>query len=142
MYANLKNCIGKNIEKLFLEWFYLNNSPVSIIRLYVKFDSYFDITSCEENVFIREQKEFPHNEICGEFVYKPIEQKIKWLYKCRVVSIKYLIDSNNIKRGILFIFEQDHNFAFYNKGYEFDDDNKFELDINLGTALHYKTTDF
>ena len=56
MCANLKNCIGNILEQVFLEWFYINNNPISIVRLYVKFDSYFDITCCEENVFIREEK--------------------------------------------------------------------------------------
>lgn len=86
------------------------------------------------------KKKNPKNTNSGEFVYMPIEQKIKWLYQCRIIAIKYLVDSNNIKRGILFLFEHDHNFAFYNKGYELDDDDKFELNINLN-ILDYKMID-
>jgi len=140
MYANLKNSIGKVIERVFLEWYYFNGQPDSISRLYVKVNSYFDITCCEENVFIREQKETPTVIISGEFTYKPIEQNIEWLHQCRIISIKYLVNSFNIKRGILFIFSYNHNFIFYNEGYEFDDIDKFEIDVNMN-LLPYNVID-
>ncbi|GHU75488.1 hypothetical protein FACS189413_19940 [Bacteroidia bacterium] len=133
---SLKNCIGKIFESVLLEWFYLNNIPISIVRLYIKVNSYFDITCCEENVFIKEQKDIPNTTISHEFIYKPIEQHIEWLHHCKVISIKYLIDSKNIRRGILFMFEHDHNFAFYNKGYEYDDNDVFEIDINTNSVFY------
>jgi hypothetical protein len=136
MSENLKSCIGKGIERIFLEWFYFNNQPESIGRLYIQVDSYFDITCCEENVFIREQKETPTTQIFDEFTYKPIEQNIEWLHQCEIISIKYLVDSLNIKRGILFVFEQNHNFMFYNRGYEFDDEDNFEIDVNMNSLLY------
>jgi hypothetical protein len=137
MYTDFKNYKGNIIEQVFLEWFYLNDVPVSVIRLYVKIHSYFDITCCEEKVVIREQKEPPRIVISGEYVYKPVEQTIKWLHQCGIVSVKYLTDSNDIRRGLLFIFEHNHNFIFYNRGYELDDDDKFEIDVNVD-ALPYK----
>ena len=140
MCINLRKCIGKSVEGVLLEWYYFNEQPDSIVRLYIKVSSYFDITCCEENVFIREQKETPTDIISGQFIYKPIEQQIEWLHQCKIVSIKYLVDSLNIKRGILFIFEHNHNFIFYNKGYEFDDNKKFEIDINVN-SLPYDAVD-
>ncbi len=137
MNANLKKIIRKNIDKIFLEWFYFNDQPDSIIRLYIKVDSYFDITCCEENVFIREQKETPTKTNSGEFIFKPIEQNIEWLHQCKIISIKYLIDFKNIKRGVLLIFDHNHNFVFYNKGYEIDDNNKFEIDINIKSLQYF-----
>ena len=131
MYANLKKCIGKSIEKMFLEWYYFNDQPYSIIRLYIKVDLYFGITCCEENISIREQKEIPMTINSGEFTYKIIHQDIKWLSQYKIVSIKYLVDSLGIKRGLLFVFEHNHNFMFYNKGYEFDDEEKFEIDVDI-----------
>ena len=38
MYVNLKKCIGKSVERVFLEWYYFNDQPYSIIRLYIKVD--------------------------------------------------------------------------------------------------------
>ncbi|MDR0698102.1 MAG: hypothetical protein LBG28_02610 [Tannerella sp.] len=131
MCTNLKKCIAKTFEKVFIEWFYLNDTPVSIVRLYIKGDLYFDITCCEENVSIREQEEIPENKVFQEFAYKPIEQNIEWLHQCKIDSIKYLMDLHNIKRGILFIFHNNHNFVYYNKGYEFDDNDIFEIDANI-----------
>ena len=131
MYTNLKKCIGKSIEKMFLEWYYFNDQPYSIIRLYIKVDLYFDITCCEENISIREQKEIPMTINSGEFTYKIIHLDIKWLSQYKIISIKHLVDSLNIKRGLLFVFEHNHNFMFYNKGYEFDDEEKFEIDVDI-----------
>jgi hypothetical protein len=140
MYTNFKNCIGKNIEKVFLEWFYFNAQPDSIIRLYIKVDSYYDIICCEENVFIREQQKMPISTISREFTYKPIEQNIEWLHQCKIVAIKYLVDINNIKRGIMLIFEHNHNFIFYNNGYESGDNDEFEIDTNID-LLPYSVID-
>ena len=131
MYVNLKKCIGKSVERVFLEWYYFNDQPYSIIRLYIKVDLYFGITCCEENIAIREQKETPMTINSGEFTYTIIHQDSKWLSQYKIVSIKYLVDSLGIKRGLLFVFEHNHNFMFYNKGYEFDDEEKFEIDVDI-----------
>ncbi|GHT84144.1 hypothetical protein FACS18947_1170 [Bacteroidia bacterium] len=138
--ADIKDCIGTVLKKVLLEYFYMNNECISIVRLYVQLDSYFDITCCEENVFIREQKESPIKTVSGEFNYIPIEQNIKWISQYKVFSIKYLIDSLNIKRGILFIFDSGHNFVYYNTGYEMGDNNVFDIDINL-KLLSYSLRD-
>ena len=56
---------------------------------------------------------------------------MKWLSQYKIISIKHLVDSLGIKRGLLFVFEHNHNFMFYNKGYEFDDEEKFEIDVDI-----------
>lgn len=131
MIINLRKCIGKSIERIFLEWYYFNDQPCSIIRMYIKVESYFDITCCEESIFIREQKEVPTTGSSGDFTYKLIQQDIKWLSRYKIISIKYLLDSFNVKRGLLFVFEHNHNLMFYNRGYEFDDEEKFEIDVDI-----------
>ena len=136
MYINFKKCIGESIERVFLEWYYFNDQPCSIIRLYIKVESYFDITCCEENISIREQKEIPMTINSGEFTYKLIQQDIEWLSQYKIISVKYLVDSLNVKRGLLFIFEHNHNFIFYNKGYEFDDEGKFDIDVDVYLLLY------
>ena len=136
MYINFKKCIGESIERVFFEWYYFNDQPCSIIRLYIKVESYFDITCCEENISIREQKEIPMTINSGEFTYKLIQQDIEWLSQYKIISVKYLVDSLNVKRGLLFIFEHNHNFIFYNKGYEFDDEGKFEIDVDVNLLLY------
>ena len=141
MIMNIKNCVGKIIKNVFLEWFYLNGISTSIVRLYIETDeNFYDITCCEENVFIRIQKEFPEDKDFKEFFYKPLKQNIEWLNKCKILYIKYLVDCLNLKRGILFIFENDHNFVFYNKGYEIEDKELFEIDINVA-LLPYNLID-
>ncbi|NDW13672.1 hypothetical protein D0T50_12335 [Bacteroides sp. 214] len=127
--------IGKTIKKILLEWFYFNEQPESIVRLYIEIDSYFDITCSEENVFIREQKDAPINVVCQQFAYKPIEKHVEWLSQSRVVSIKYLVDFQYIKRGVLFVFDNNHNFVFYNEGYANGDNAKFEVDVDLNKIL-------
>ncbi|GHV59590.1 hypothetical protein FACS1894182_13920 [Bacteroidia bacterium] len=129
--ADIKDCIGKVLEKVLLECFYMNDKFISIVRLYVQLYSYFDITCCEENVFIREQKEDPVKTVSGKYNYIPMEQNIEWLHQGKVFSIKYLIDSHSIKRGILFIFDNRHNFVYYNTGYEMEDNAVFDIDVNL-----------
>jgi len=137
----LDDVIGKFATKVFLEWFFMNNEPVSIIRLFIQInDIYLNITCCEENVIIKAQKESPTIMAFQEFSYKPIEQNIEWLNQYKIVSIKYLIDSVNIKRGILFTFENAHNLVYYNEGYKFDDIETFAIDVNL-KQLPYIFTD-
>ena len=140
MIIKLKKCIGKSIERIFLEWYYFNDQPCSITRLYIKVDSYFGITCCEENISIREQKEVPMTVNSGEFTYKLIQQDIKWLSQYKIISIKYLLDSFNVKRGLLFVFEHSHNLMFYNKGHEFDDEEKLEIDVDIN-LLSYDVID-
>ena len=140
MIINLRKCIGKSIERIFLEWYYFNDQPCSIIRLYIKVDLYFDITCCEESISIREQKEIPTTVNSGDFTYKLIQQDIKWLSQCKIISMKYLLDSLNVKRGLLFVFEHSHNLMFYNRGYEFDNEGKLGIDVDI-SLLPYDIID-
>ena len=129
---NLSDCIGKTIKKILLEWFYMNNEPISIIRLYVQIDDvYLNVLCSEENVYIKKQENCPVKMDVENFVYIPIEKNIDWLIQNKILSIKYLVDSINIKRGILFLFENHHNFAYYNMGYEIKDEGIFEIDVNI-----------
>lgn len=139
MNIKIEKYVGSYIDKVILEWFYFENNPVSIIRLYVQIDSILDITCCEEDVFIKERKEPPITIIAGEYAYIPIEQDISWLCQNKIISIKYLEDLHNIKRGIIFLFENKHNFLFYNKGYQHDDMAIFDIDIDIDIeSLAYK----
>lgn len=138
MYEPLKNCVGKIIEKIFLEWFYLDEQLDSIIRLYIKIGLIYDITCCEEDVYIREQREMPPNRIEEGYAYVPKEVNIEWLHKCKITSICFLVDCNSIKRGIVVIFENNHNFVFYNKGYAFNDHKEFEIDSSINNLYPYR----
>jgi hypothetical protein len=129
---NLKYYIGKFVKEIIIEWFYMDEKPISIIRLYVRInDIYLNITCCEENINIKEQKR-PLKINIEKFSYVPITEEIDWLPQYKLTSIKFLIDKYNIKRGVLFVFDNRHNFTYYNKGYEVKDENLFYIDVNIG----------
>ena len=113
------------IEKVFLECFFENEKFLSIISLIIKFNSYTSILCSEENVFINENDSIPLKTVSGNFTYLLIEQEIGWLSTRNIVSMKYLIDDSNIKRGIIILFEGNHNIIHYNMGYDFDEKKYF-----------------
>ena len=141
MSKDIKEYIGQTFEDVLIVWLYLNGNPVCIVNFYVKGHSYFRISCSEENVTIREQKEAPQDFTFDEFTNKVIKQDIEWLQKNTVVSIKYLIDSYNIKRGLIIFFENNHNIVFYNEGYDYGDEEIFEKDININ-SLPYEMVDY
>lgn len=133
--------LGKTFTNVLIEDFYLKRKFVSIVRLYLEgADTYFSITCGEENVIIREQKERPKNAVSGDFEYVIVEQSIDWLKNATLTSIKYLIDNFGIRRGVAFFFDGNHNFVFYNKGYEIEDTDFFDLNINP-LSLDYQLID-
>jgi hypothetical protein len=94
-------------------------------------NKYVNILCSEESVCVSEQEKSPNIVISENFSYVPIEKKIDWLAFCKIKSINFLVDKYNVKRGILFFLDNNHNFAYYNKGYEFGDKNVFEIDMDI-----------
>lgn len=134
---DIRNIIGGKIKNVLLKFFYLEENYISTVGLYIIIDNiFYGINCCEENVFIRAQKEIPQDLDEGEFYYKLQEQNIEWLQHNRVVSIKYLIDPMCIKRGVIFFFDNHHNLLYFNKGYEFKDEEILEIDINVKSLLY------
>jgi len=134
---NIQSIIGEKIKKVLLKYFYLEGNYISTTGLYIMMDNvFYRINCCEENVFVRTQKEIPQDLNEGGFYYKLQEQNIEWLQQSKVISIKYLIDSVHIKRGVIFFFDNHHNLLYFNKGYEFEDEEIFEIDINTKSLLY------
>ena len=137
----LQNCIGTSLNEIVLEWFYLDKNPVDIIFVYMQFNNWIRILCDEEDVFISEIKERPNNHCSGKFEYIIINQNITPLKQLKLIEVKYLLDEHQIKRGVLFIFENNNNICYYNKGYEFDEKVMFKINI-LKEEIPYMIVDF
>jgi hypothetical protein len=138
---SLKDCIGKVVRKVFLEWFYMNDEPISIIRLHIQLDTVcFSVLCSEEDVCVKKQEKNPTKIIAEKFNYIPVEREIYWLHYHEILSVNYLIDDHKIKRGIVFIFNNHHNFVYYNRGYEIKDSGEFDVDVNI-KSLPYSLVD-
>jgi hypothetical protein len=55
----MRDYIGKTINKILLEWFYIDSDPISIVRLYIQIDDvYLNVLCSEEDVFIKKQNDY------------------------------------------------------------------------------------
>ena len=119
----------------------MNKEPISVIRLYLQLDDMFlNILCSEENVFIKKQESNPDKVDVENFSYVPIEEKVEWLSFSKIKAINFLVDKCNIKRGILFLFDNHHNLIYYNKGYDIKDEGIFDTDVNI-KSLPYSLID-
>ncbi|GHT62558.1 hypothetical protein AGMMS50239_16220 [Bacteroidia bacterium] len=125
----LNKQIGKNLNSSLLEWFYFEQEPVSIIRLYLLFDEWISVMCSEETIKILQLADKPYDWADGDYKYIMVAQDIKNINKSKLKDIKYLIDKHDIKRGILFLFENGNNLCYFNRGYEFKEETIFKINI-------------
>jgi hypothetical protein len=125
----LNKQIGKNLKSSLLEWFYLEQEPISSIRLYLLFDEWISILCSEETIKVLQLTDKPQNRVDGNYKYIMIEQDIENINKSKLEDVKYLVDKHNIKRGILFSFENGNDLSYFNRGYEFNEEIIFKVNI-------------
>ena len=127
----IKQLIGIHCEQILTERYYYNDIPEDIIKIYI-FDGsrYYGIVSAEGDVIIHTSEDSPKNVRMDDYSYQINTLETEWACNCRVASVSYICTEWE-KNGIVIYFDNGHNIAFYNTGYEDGDNDIFETDADI-----------